>query len=117
VSPELDEELVHLTQVSSVAMRVQKREPRKRVPPEHGNDLVPAFGVQQMHVRVLIHRHPREHQPPILVSVNIIRRRLRWKEGELGSHARSHIAHLTPTHFRNGGQQHTEPRDGLSIWG
>lgn len=106
VSPELDEELVHLTQVSSVAMRVQQREPRKRVLPEHGNDLVPAFGVQQMHVHVLIRRHPGENQPPIVVSVNIIRWRVWWKESELGSHARSHIAHLAPTQFRNGGQEH-----------
>lgn len=96
VRPELNEKLVHLTQVSSIAMRVKEREPGKRVFPEVGNNLVPTFGLKNMNVHVLLWGDSCEHEPPILLLENLVRWWVWWEKREFRSHGSSNIAHLTP---------------------
>jgi len=54
VSSELDEEVVHLTRVSGITVRVHEGEPGKRVFPEGGEDLVATFGVENVSVDVFV---------------------------------------------------------------
>lgn len=93
VSSELKEELKHLSQVGGVAMGVQDGEPREGVPPEGGHDLVPALGVQQVHIHVPVSGQPREQHPPVAVGRHFVRRRVRRVEGQPRRHTRRHIAH------------------------
>lgn len=96
MSSELKEEALHLSQIRSITVGIQERKPGKRVLPEGGHNLVPALGVQQMHVHVLVRRHAAEAQPAVLVSENIVRGWVRWKKCELCGHVGRHIPHLNP---------------------
>lgn len=93
VRSELNEKLLHLTQVSSVAVGVEKRESGKRVSPEGGYNLVSALSIKQMNIHVLVGREPGEHQPPLFLSDHIVRWWVWWKKREFRSHIRRNIAH------------------------
>lgn len=94
VSSELDEEVVHLTQVSGITVRVEDSEPGKRVFPEGGDDLVATFGVENVNVDVFVGGDTRHHHPPILLSADVVRRRLWREKREFRRHCSRHIAHL-----------------------
>nr|GLL44608.1 hypothetical protein CR513_57329 [Ipomoea trifida] len=74
MSSELKEEGLHLLQIRSITVGIQERKSGKRVLPEGCHNLVPALGVQQLHVHILVRRHAGEAQPPVLVSENIVNR-------------------------------------------
>ncbi|RDX64144.1 hypothetical protein CR513_57329, partial [Mucuna pruriens] len=94
VSSELDEEVVHLTQVSGITVRVQEGEAGKRVFPEGGNDLVAGLRVQNVNVDIFIGGDTRHHHPPVLLSTNVVRWRLWREKREFRGHCSRHIAHL-----------------------
>jgi len=95
VSSELDEEVVHLTQVSGITVRVQEGETSKRVFPEGGNDLVATLSVENVNVDVFVGGDTRQHHPTISFSENVVRRWLWREKREFSRHCSRHIAHLT----------------------
>lgn len=90
---EFDEELVHLTKVSGIAMGIKKRKPSKRVFPERGDDLIPGLGFEQMNLHVPIGGDAGEDEPAVILSANVVGGRVRREEGKLGSHAAGYISH------------------------
>ena len=87
MSTELHEQLNHLTKISCVAMGIEKRESRKRVSPERGNDFVTGLCGELMDFHVLVRRDSGQDQLPCLFVVRYaVRWRLWREEGELGRH-------------------------------
>lgn len=92
---ELGEELIHLTNISSVSMRVKHREPRQRIPHVHHNDLSPSPRLNSPHIDVLLHRDPRDrHHPDQILLLDLIRRWIWREEGELRRQRRGHSSHI-----------------------
>lgn len=119
VSSELDEEVVHLTQVSGITVRIQESETGKRVFPEGGNDLVATLSVENVGVHVFVGGDTRQHHSPISLSANVVRRWLWREKREFGSHCSCHIAHLTLERANWNPLQHepTQHRNGdLAFW-
>lgn len=119
VSSELDEEVVHLTQVSSITVRVQEGEAGKRVFPEGGNNLVATLSVENVNVDIFVGGDTRQHHPPIPLSANVVRRWLWREKREFRSHCPRHIAHLTLKRADANPLQHepTQQKNGdLVLW-
>lgn len=98
MSSELDEEVMHLTQVSGIAMGVQEGKPRKRVFPEGGNDPVPTLRFKDVNVDVFIGGDAGEHRRAVLLPVNVVGGWLWREKREFRSHCSCDIAHLHTTH-------------------
>ena len=87
MSTELNEELNHLTKISCVAMRIEKRESSKRVSPERGNNFITGLGGELMDFHVHVGRNSGEDQLPCLVVLRYsVCCRIWREEGELSRH-------------------------------
>lgn len=93
VSSELNEELVHLTEVSGIPMGIKKRKSGKRVFPKRGDDPIAGLGIKQMNVHIPIGGDAGEGEPSIVPSENVIRRRVRREEGKFRSNTAGYISH------------------------
>lgn len=93
VSSKLNEELVHLAEISGIAMGIKKRQSSKRIFPEGGHDPITGLGIKQIDVHIPIGGHAGEGEPSIVPSVNVVGWRLRWEEGKLRSHTTGYISH------------------------
>lgn len=93
MSSELNEELMHLTEVSGIPMGIKKRKSGKRVFPEGSDDPVPGLGIKQMNVHVAIGGDAGEGEASILASVNVIGGRVRREEGKFRSDTAGYISH------------------------
>ena len=84
---ELNEELIHLPQISSVPMRVQHRRRRHRVPHVDTNNLVTSPRPHLHYLHILPVREPTQRrQPRRRVRHQAVRRRIRREEGQLRRH-------------------------------
>lgn len=88
MSTELDEELNHLAKISGIAMGIEKRESRKRVSPERGNNFVAGLCGELVDFHVLVRRrHAGEDQVPGLFILGYaVCCWLRREKGELSRH-------------------------------
>lgn len=93
MSSELNEELVHLTEVSGVSMGIKKRKTGKRVFPEGCNNPITGLGIKQMNVHIPIGGDAGEGKPTIVASENVIGWRVRREKGKFRSHTAGYISH------------------------
>lgn len=94
VDAELEEELVHLAEVGSVAVGVEERGVRHGIPDVQGNDLTASACGEAEHLHVLTVGEAA--QPQHLrrgFRHHLVRRWRRRKEGQLSGHRRCHAAH------------------------
>ena len=101
MNTEFTEQLIHLAQISRVAVRVEQRQCRSWVPHIHSHNLVPSFCTQLQNIDVFPRRHARHRQSPSgLIHRKSVRWRLRWAERELGGQGGLDPAHYEGCLFR-----------------
>lgn len=99
VYTKLDKELVHLAQISGVAMRVQKCGTRHGVTHVNRHYLRPPPRRQPHNFHVFaVRKWAQKQQPSHFIVHQLVRRRIRWKESELRRHRRRHPTHYCVTH-------------------
>lgn len=91
---EFGEQLVHLTQIGGVAVRIEHGQRCRRVSNVHGHDAVSSPRAKLQYVDVFPGGHPRHLQlPRDVIQADTVRRRIGGEEGELGRHRRRHRPH------------------------
>lgn len=93
MSSELNEEIVHLTEVSGIPVGIKKRKPGIRVFPEGSNNSITGLSIKQMNAHIPFGRDAGEGKPPIISSKNVIGWRVRWEKGKFRSHTTGYISH------------------------
>lgn len=91
---ELDKELVHLAEVSCVAMGVEQGETSGGVFDVEGDDVLATFGVEAHDINIVLEGDIGERQSSgARVLDDAVRRRGRWEEGKLGSYGGGESTH------------------------
>lgn len=91
---EFGEQLVHLTQIGGVAVRIEHGQRCRRVSNVHGHDAVSSPRAKLQYVDVFPSGHPRHLQlPRDVIRTHSVRRRIGGEESELGRHRRRHRPH------------------------
>ena len=93
MSSELNEKVVHLAQVSGIAMGVEEGEPGEWMFPEGSDYLVAGLGVEQVDVDVLVSGETGEHHGAVVVPVDVVSGGLWREEGKFSRHSARHIPH------------------------
>jgi hypothetical protein len=96
MSSELNKKLLHLTQISSVAMRIQKSKLGTRMFPQSGYYFIAGFCIEQANVDVLVSRQSGEDEASILLlfPLNVVGGWIGREEGEFGGDAGRYVSHF-----------------------
>lgn len=99
VDAELDEELIHLTQISCVPMRVEEGWSGHGVSYVDGNDLRPSTGRKLQHFHIFpVWEVAQCIETRQLVCHYLVGRRIWWEKGKFCSHGWSNPSHLSLSH-------------------
>lgn len=90
----LNEELIHLTNISSISMRIKKRGGSHRVTDVNSNDLIAFTRGKLPDIDIFtVGKRVQEKKTSGLVFKNLVRGWIRREEGEFSSHGRSNAPH------------------------